>query len=324
MKKLIEQISKFGVVGVIAFVVDYVVLYCCTEFLHIYYLISSVISFVISVIVNYVLSVKWVFNVNNNKSKKYNFILFIILSVIGLFINEAIMYVMSSILCIYYMISKLFSTFIVMIFNFITRKIFLEDNKYILKKRKSIFCYSLVFISLILCLFILVIKPKKVETVQSFESKNDYELTKISFPFEQKIKINDNNLYFIDFYLHDLSINNYNYHLELLDDNNKLYYEHDYVNYDSDIIRISFAPLINSKDLNLKLRLTCDDCNDVYFATSKVSDNDTYIVNDEDRTMNVYLSYYLDNRSYYWYVLLMLAVSFTLLPIALEEEKHEK
>ena len=125
MNKLIKQILKFGVVGGIAFVIDYALLYALTEFVGIHYLISSIISFSVSVIFNYILSVKWVFDVKKKQGTK-EFIIFIILSVIGLGINSLIMYLMVDTLKIHYMISKLVSTFIVMVYNFITRKIFIE------------------------------------------------------------------------------------------------------------------------------------------------------------------------------------------------------
>ncbi|MBR3161661.1 MAG: GtrA family protein [Bacilli bacterium] len=126
MTEIVKQLLKFGIVGGIAFLIDFFVLYFCTDILNIHYLISSIISFTVSVIFNYILSVKWVFNVNNDNSKKKNFIVFIVLSIIGLLINELIMYIMVDKFKIYYMLSKIVSTIVVMIFNFITRKIILE------------------------------------------------------------------------------------------------------------------------------------------------------------------------------------------------------
>lgn len=123
--KLLNQILKFGLVGGMAFVIDYVLLYLCTEFLHIHYLISSIISFTVSVIFNYILSIKWVFDVKKKQDVK-DFVIFIILSVIGLGINSLIMYVMVEKFGVYYMLSKIVSTVVVMVYNFITRKIFVE------------------------------------------------------------------------------------------------------------------------------------------------------------------------------------------------------
>ena len=98
-----------------------------TEVFNVYSLISAAISFTVSVIFNYVASVKWVFEVDEEKnSKQKQFIVFVVLSVIGLIINELIMWIMDSKFGIHYMISKLVATFVVMVWNFITRKIFLE------------------------------------------------------------------------------------------------------------------------------------------------------------------------------------------------------
>lgn len=123
---LIKQILKFGVVGGIAFLIDYVVLFCCKEFLHLGVLTSAGIGFTVSVIFNYIASVKWVFDVNKEKDPKRNFIIFIVLSIVGLIITEIIMWFGTDMLHIHYLLVKIIATAIVMVFNFITRKMFLE------------------------------------------------------------------------------------------------------------------------------------------------------------------------------------------------------
>lgn len=126
MKKLIAQVLKFGVVGGTAFLIDYSIMIALTEFFGINYLISSGISFVVSVIYNYILSVHWVFDVDKNGNKKKEFVVFILLSVIGLGLNQLLMWIFVSKVHVFYMLSKIFVTAIVMIYNFVTRKIFLE------------------------------------------------------------------------------------------------------------------------------------------------------------------------------------------------------
>jgi len=126
---LIKQILKFGIVGGIAFIIDYTLLYVCTEYLNIYVLYSSIISFSISVIFNYIMSIKWVFDVNHKQTYK-DFTIFIIFSIIGLGINQLIMYLGIERLHIYYMLVKIASTGIVMVYNFITRKIFIEKKNW--------------------------------------------------------------------------------------------------------------------------------------------------------------------------------------------------
>lgn len=126
VETLFIQIFKFGIVGVVATIIDFLFLYLFKEFLHLSVIISNTLSFCISVAYNYYASVKWVFNVNKEKDAKKNFITFIIFSVIGLLLNDLIMWVAIDKFNIYYMLSKIIATLIVMIFNFITRKMFLE------------------------------------------------------------------------------------------------------------------------------------------------------------------------------------------------------
>lgn len=126
MKKLINQIAKFGVVGIIATLIDYILLFILTDVFKIYYMTSSIISFSASLIFNYIASIKWVFNVEHKQTYKDG-LLFLIFSLIGLWINQEVMYLTVEKLGIYYMISKIFATGIVMVWNFITRKIFIEN-----------------------------------------------------------------------------------------------------------------------------------------------------------------------------------------------------
>ena len=123
--KLLMQIFKFGIVGGTAFIIDYGIFTILSQLLGIHYLIASIISFSISVIYNYILSIKWVFDVSKKQTTK-EFIIFVILSVIGLGLNSLIMYLTHDLMGIHEMIGKIIATAIVMVYNFITRKIFIE------------------------------------------------------------------------------------------------------------------------------------------------------------------------------------------------------
>lgn len=132
--KLFMQIMRFAVVGGLAFVIDFGLLLALTELVGLNYLVSATISFVVSVIVNYLLSIAWVFTANKHakKNKTKNFlqlVIFMVLAVCGLMINNGIMYFSVEVLAISYIIGKLVATFVVMVFNFITRKILLESKK---------------------------------------------------------------------------------------------------------------------------------------------------------------------------------------------------
>ena len=128
MKKLISQIIKFGFVGFLCFFIDYGIMVFLTEALKINYLISSGCSFSVSVIVNYILSIKFVFDADRDANKVKQFLVFLFFSIGGLIINQIVMWVAVDLLGIFYMISKIGATAIVMIYNFITRKLFIEKK----------------------------------------------------------------------------------------------------------------------------------------------------------------------------------------------------
>ncbi len=126
LKELIVQMIKFGGVGVICFLIDFAVLHVLTDYVHLHYLLSAAIAFLVSVIANYILSIRFVFKVNPDNNKVRVFAVFVISSAVGLLLTELLMWLGVDILHINYMITKIAATAVVMVYNFITRKIFLE------------------------------------------------------------------------------------------------------------------------------------------------------------------------------------------------------
>ena len=126
MKKLIRQIVRFGGVGVLCFLIDYGILNVLTEYAKVYYLLSATISFSVSVIVNYVLSTLFVFDVDKAHSRVRDLLLFVVFSVIGLGLTAGIMKLGVDWLAFDYRLVKIVATAIVMVYNFVTRKLFLD------------------------------------------------------------------------------------------------------------------------------------------------------------------------------------------------------
>lgn len=129
MRKLIEQIMKFGVVGVIAFVIDFGLMVFLTEVFGIDPVISATVSFIISVIFNYAASMRYVFSHREGMSRTREFVIFVVLSAIGLGINDLLIWAGTDLASFDYRLVKIFATAVVMVWNFVTRKIFLEGEE---------------------------------------------------------------------------------------------------------------------------------------------------------------------------------------------------
>jgi len=120
---------KFGVVGVIAFLIDYGLMVFLTEVFHVDYLISATVSFTVAVVFNYLASMRYVFSHKEGLSRRREFIIFVALSVVGLLLNDLLMWVGVDLLAIDYRITKIVVTVMVMVYNFVTRKVFLDGGE---------------------------------------------------------------------------------------------------------------------------------------------------------------------------------------------------
>ncbi|RFT31699.1 sugar translocase, partial [Gardnerella vaginalis] len=89
--KLIEQVVKFGIVGIIALIID-VVLLNLLLLVHLNNVVAGTISFIISLIFNYIASMKYVFKHREDMARWMELLIFIISAVIGLLINDAIIW----------------------------------------------------------------------------------------------------------------------------------------------------------------------------------------------------------------------------------------
>lgn len=119
------QLFRYLWVGGVAFIVDYGCLFLLTEYAHISYLISAAVAFLCGLIVNYRLSVAWVFSNSRLDNKMAEFVVFAVIGLVGLLLNEGIMYLCCEVLNVHYMISKLCSTGVVFLWNFFGRRIIL-------------------------------------------------------------------------------------------------------------------------------------------------------------------------------------------------------
>ncbi|BDR54122.1 sugar translocase [Bombiscardovia apis] len=137
MRKLIEQVAKFGVVGIIAFIIDIGLMNLLLHF-HVNNLVASTISFLISLAFNYLASMKYVFTHRDDMARWMEITIFFVASAIGLGINEVVIWLGTSTLpadaitsmhgkyTLYSNVAKIAATVIVSIWNFVIRKWLLD------------------------------------------------------------------------------------------------------------------------------------------------------------------------------------------------------
>ena len=141
MEKLLGQLVKFGLVGVVALLIDWGILVLLVGKFHMHNVIASTISFLISLMFNYALSMKFVFKHRDDMARWMEILIFFITAAVGLFANDAIIWIstygmnhdaMITQHAEYLMrtnIGKFVATMLVAIWNFVIRKWLLDDKR---------------------------------------------------------------------------------------------------------------------------------------------------------------------------------------------------
>ena len=134
MNNRLNEIIKFAFTGGVCFLIEYAALIVLKEWLRLPVVAATPIAFLISVVFNYLLCVKWVFDGAKEGSRKAQ-IGFAVTSVMGLFLNWAIMWALTALygedavlLSLFgidlkvYMLNKVIATGLVMVWNYFTKR----------------------------------------------------------------------------------------------------------------------------------------------------------------------------------------------------------
>lgn len=110
-------------------VINMILLYLFTELANINYAVSNVISMLICIVITYITSKKIVFVKKVKIGMIKEFLIYVVISIISITIDTIIMYILTEKLKIYYLLSKVFATFVSTIFNYISKKITYDKFK---------------------------------------------------------------------------------------------------------------------------------------------------------------------------------------------------
>lgn len=120
--KLLVQFVRYFFVGGFAFVVDFGLLYILTEYAGLHYLLSATLSFIAGLLVNYIISCLWVFNGSKFKNRLVEFLFFAAIGVVGLALNNTLIWLFTDCIGTHYMFSKIVAAAMVYLWNFFARK----------------------------------------------------------------------------------------------------------------------------------------------------------------------------------------------------------
>ena len=115
----VSKIFKFGVVGCSGIVIDFSLTYLCKEKLHINKYISNAIGFSCAATSNFILNNYWTFNENNESLLADRFLVFFIISLIGLGINSLVIALFINKFNFKFYAAKIVAVGIVFIWNFL-------------------------------------------------------------------------------------------------------------------------------------------------------------------------------------------------------------
>lgn len=120
--RLLVQFVRYGVIGGIAFVVDFGLLLGLTEFAHLHYLGAATVGFLAGLAVNYLLAVRWVFDYRRLASRRVEFLIFGVVGIAGLLLTNVSLYGLTGVLGFDVRVAKLITAAAVLLFNFSVRR----------------------------------------------------------------------------------------------------------------------------------------------------------------------------------------------------------
>lgn len=119
------KIVKYFFVGGAAAVVDISLFIIFAKFLAYNYLLVGAVTFLVATFVNYILSIKFVFQSGQKYKKQKEILLVYLVSAFGLAFNLVILYVCHDLLIVEVTLSKLIATALVFFWNYLIRKYFI-------------------------------------------------------------------------------------------------------------------------------------------------------------------------------------------------------
>lgn len=122
---LVTQFLRYAVVGLVAFIADFVTMVAMVDGLGCHYLVGATFGFLVGLAVNYGLSIRWVFTTRSLSHRGAEFLIFSVIGVGGLVVTAALMWFGADVLGLDYRFCKVVTVAVVTVWNFGLRRFML-------------------------------------------------------------------------------------------------------------------------------------------------------------------------------------------------------
>jgi putative flippase GtrA len=126
MYKDYQKLMKYLGIGIVATLIDWMIFYALIGYFNVFYMMALAISYLTSTMLSFFLNKRYTFQ-NTYKKVHYQLASFFVVAVLGLCLNEALVYGMAQYIFnsdsdVLLMISRIFATLVVFIWNFALNK----------------------------------------------------------------------------------------------------------------------------------------------------------------------------------------------------------
>ncbi len=119
------EFGRYFLVSLVALGIDYALLIGLTELFGMHYLVSNLVASAAGITAAYAGSLLWVFKRRRLHNRSAEYVIFVIVGVGGLGVNEAVLWLLTDFAGLHYALSKIGASGLSFVFNYVVRKILL-------------------------------------------------------------------------------------------------------------------------------------------------------------------------------------------------------
>ncbi len=187
---------------------------------------------------------------------------------------------------------------------------------------KLLFCYCLLFFALIILFAVIFFKPQKKSVTYMYDTTKETHIEKLPLKIIQYIHPSVTNINGLYIFFEDDSLLNCNFQVDINDEKGVNYFSQYVENYKSNILYLAFNKKTKLKDLTFKIEIDFSKCSQLNGMIGNPINKDNSLDYDINKTLKVSIEGLEPNNSYYWYIAMISAIAFLLLPLAKEDNNE--